>query len=110
MATRKEILELAEALNRAKNQAATCSDINDDGTCNLDMPQIYLSGWRPEEVQQAFDKTNARCHIQKHGKSLVIDIYGYTTGQASRRTRMAELVCESLRNDGYEAFVYYQID
>lgn len=109
MATVKQIKELSEALRRAKESANKYSDSKDDGTCNFDTPQIFLKDWSVEDVHQAFDSADLRCYV-KQGKSLVVDIYGCTSGQGSRRTLMAEAVRDSLKADGYEAFVYYQMD
>lgn len=110
MATEKQIKDLSHALLRAEAHALSYSDVNDDGTCNFDTPQIFLKGWKPEEVQQAFDGAMLNCDIQKSGRNLVVDIRGCTKGQASRRTQMAEAVRDSLKEDGYESYVYYQMD
>ena len=110
MATTKMIDSLSEALLRAKNSALIYADAEDDGTCNFDTPQLSLSEWKPKEVEQAFSKADLRCDIQKSGKGLIVDILGCTTGQGSRRTQMTEAVRDSLKADGYEAYVYYQMD
>ena len=110
MATKTMIDSLSEALLRAKNSALIYADIEDDGTCNFDTPQLSLNGWKRSEVEQAFAKADLRCDIQNSGKGLIVDIIGCTSGQGSRRTQVAEAVRDSLKSEVYEAFVYYQMD
>ena len=110
MATEKQIQELSAALIRAKECANKLSEADDEGTCNFDAPQICLKGWRAEEAQRAFERAELRCDIQKSGNAIIVDVYGCLIGQASRRTQMAKAVRDSLKADGYEAYVYYKID
>lgn len=110
MATDKQINELGIALSRAKEVANQYANVEDTGTCNFDTPQIFLAGWRPVEVQRAFASADLWYEAKTSGNTLIVDIYGCLRGQASRRTQMAEAMRDSLRNDGYESYVYYQMD
>lgn len=110
MATESMIKNLSDALVRAKEKALSFIDMDDGGTCNLDTPQIFLSNWRVDEVKQAVEKADLMCYIQKSGKGLIVDLIGCTSGQGFRRTQMAEAVRDSLKYDGYESFVYYNMD
>ena len=111
MATTNMITSLSEALIRAKAYASMLyGDKEDGGTCNFDTPQLILSGWTEADVESAFSKAGLTCYIKKSGKVLVVDVLGCTSGQGSRRTRMAEAARDSLAEDGYDAYVYYQMD
>jgi hypothetical protein len=110
MATKEMIISLSEALIRAKNMASRYADKEDSGTCNFDTPQINLVGWKRGDIEVAFRKAGLICSIQKTGEGFIADIIGCSSGQGSRRTQMAEAVRDSLKSDGYEAFVYYQMD
>ena len=109
MATKTQINNLSQALKKAYSCAQKVS-IEDGGTCNFDTPQLILTGWRESEIKEAFDAAGLRCYIQKSGKSYVVDVIGCTNGQGDLRTEMAEAARESLKADGYEAYVYYQMD
>ena len=110
MATTEMIIALSEALIRAKDNAARYADESDGGTCNFDTPQINLVGWKRGDIEVAFRKADLVCGVQKTGNGFIVDIIGCTSGQGSKRTQMAEAVRDSLKSDGYEAFVYYQMD
>lgn len=110
MATERQIIELSHALIKAREKASRYENLLDEGTCNFDAPQIFLQNWTSEDIDRAFDKACLRYDIQQRGKNTVVEIYGCLSGQASRRTQMAEAVRDSLKADGYEAYVYYQID
>lgn len=111
MATTNMITSLSEALLRAKAYASMLYGGEEDGgTSNFDTPQLILVGWTEADVESAFLKAELPCYIKRSGNVLVVDVLGCTSGQGSRRTRMAEAVRYSLAEDGYDAYVYYQMD
>lgn len=118
MATKKQIEELSQAIRKASIAALGFLEVPDDGTSNFDTLQIILSsvrteasaGWTSSEIELAFSETGCRCYIQRSGKSLIVDVIGCTSGQGNRRTAMAEAARDSLRESGFDAYVYYQMD
>lgn len=99
MATKEQIAKLHTSLLNAKEQASIFKDANDEGTCNFDTPQLFLKGWRSSDIEQAFKNTG----LSFFRTGYVIDVLGIASGQASRRTKMAEVACKSLKADGYES-------
>lgn len=110
MATRKQIEDLTNSLRRAYAHAMLLADHEDGGTCNFDTPQIMLTGWTDADIKASFDAAGLTYYIQRSKKIAVVDIVGCTLGQGNRRNAMAEATRDSLRIDGYDAYVYYQID
>lgn len=110
MATKKQIKALNTALIKSKERSDAFREEDDYGTCNFDTPQLFLTGWSAEDVRLAFDQTGMRYEVQSVGNRLCVDIYGCASGQASRRTKMAEAIRDSLKEAGYDAYVYYQMD
>lgn len=113
MATHNEVVQLSEALKRANHASAiTALSVEDAGTSNIDSPQIFLNGWTDKNIKDAFDNADLRYYINPSKKKgvRVVDIIGCTRGQGDRRTATAEAVRDSLRKDGYESYVFYQMD
>ena len=110
--TNTQILELTNSLVKAKEYAECQSDVEDEGTCNFDHPQILFDVNTCDAVgiHRAFEAADIECYIQRSGKFIVAEVLGCMHGQANKRTTMAEAFRDSLKNDGYEAYVYYQID
>ena len=110
MATDRQIKELSVALLKALDFAKTFDETEDGGTCNFDTPQIILSGWTRDCVERAFRDTGLRFDVEKSGRLIIVSVFGCSNGQGNRRTTMAEAFRDSLRSDGFDAYVYYQID
>ena len=91
-------------------EAAHAVTIADEGTFNFDTPIIKL----PDGTDIAEFET--REHRQDHGWTLeayedgFFFINGICNGAQYRRTKQAEAIADSLRADGYTAYVYYQMD
>ena len=113
MATHNDVIKLSDALKRAKHESAMVAlSVDDGGTSNMDSPQLFLSGWTDKSIKEAFDHAGLRYYVNpsKNKDVRVVDIIGCTKGQGDRRTATAEAVRDSLRKDGYESYVFYQMD
>ena len=103
----EKILALRVALLKAVANAENVKDTEDGGTCNFDTPGLILKGWKKTEVIEAFLLTGLRPYF---GKDYVVEIFDGCTRQGFRRTAMAEAMRDSLKADGYTAFVDYRMD
>lgn len=101
-----EILALRIALILAKQATEKLKDIDDGGTCNLDLPILVLEQWHKQDIKEAFKGTSLRTSIEGN----CIYIYGAVDGCGFRRTAMARAVRDSLKESGYQAYVRYKID
>jgi hypothetical protein len=102
-----EIRKFVQVLQDAQLVAtAATAKMEDGGTCNFDAPAI-----RDLRVTKAFEESlnNAGFPFFKakyHGVVL-----GFSTrGQAAVRTKAAEVFTKYLKEQGYNAHVYYQVD
>ena len=101
---------LKEALIRAKEAALRFADEDDGGTCNLDAPMLYLKGWKKAEIEEAVNGAELRYFDTKIFGAKFYIICGGTFGQGNRRTAMAEEMCRVLKEAGFDASMYYQMD
>ena len=108
MSKRSEILK--NALIKAKEAALRFADVDDGGTCNFDAPTVFLKGWRKAEVEAAVNGAGLRCWKYRATGSSAYIICGGAYGQGNRRTAMAEEMYRSLKSDGFDAGMYYQMD
>lgn len=108
----KKINDLTEALKRAVLAAQELKDTEDGGTCNFDSPKLFLDGWSRKSIETACKAAGLVCFDHKLFLKDKVGwvICGGTSGQGNRRTRMAERMAESLTNDGYTCYMYYQAD
>lgn len=99
---------LEAAICRAEQAARKYENIADDGTCNFDSPIIMLPKGTSKKKLAEFDRK-----VEKLDYGFWkgwYEIHIPLSGQAYRRTKMAEAAAESLKNDGYDAAVYYMMD
>lgn len=108
--TNAELQELNNALLNAVNAAAMLDETEDGGTCNFDSVtlKIKISAELVSCAWVRLDKMLVRDYGRMWRGCYMVDIP--LSGQANRRTRMAEAACKELINAGYNAFVYYQCD
>lgn len=106
------IEKLREALSTANAVALFFKDTVDDGTANFDHPVLVKpEGMSNKEVQEAFKLAHINCEREKSGLwKNCYHIYGVCMGCGNRRTTMAEKFTEALKQAGYDATVYYQMD
>ena len=103
---------LSEALKRATAAAleAVARDPEDGGTCNFDAPAIALPRWNEAKVKAAAEAAGTGCYSWKlFGEKLFVFPIR-AGGQGNSRTRAAEAAERSLKADGYNATMYYQMD
>lgn len=100
------ISELEQALVKAKNAMMEYADTEDGGSCNFDTPVIRINA--TERQMAMLDYRVVK--VDERGWRGWWFVFLPLMGQANRRTRMAEAACKSLKESGFEASVYYQLD
>ena len=99
--------KLESAICNAKNAAREYENIEDGGTCNFDSPIIHLEKADKKQLAMMdFEVSPIGGRGWKDWYFVNIPL----SGQGARRTKMAEAAAESLKADGYDAMVYYQMD
>lgn len=108
--TSAELKELNNALLNAVNAAAMLDETEDGGTCNFDsvILKIKIPAKFAPQTWVKLDKMLVSDYGRMWRGCYIVDIP--LSGQANRRTRMAEAACKELINAGYNAFLYYQCD
>jgi hypothetical protein len=107
MTTQNKAQQLISAIRKA-NQASINAATNDDsGTCNLDLVFIDLDGFSQSEISEVL---NSQYVDATHFDNLIYELHFTVLGQANNRTRMMKAAAQSLQNDGYKAFINYQMD
>lgn len=107
-----DIQHLADALRKAFDAAVAAEPDNDGGSANMDRPTINLQGWKKAEINQASNMSSVRVgdKIQSSWWKNSREVYIPQKGQGYKLTAMAEACVTSLRESGYSAAVYYQVD
>lgn len=105
-----DLYALNNALLNAVNRASMLDDTEDSGTCNFDSVVIKIT--IPAKLAaQAWVKLD-KMLVSDYGRMwkgcYMVNIP--LSGQANRRTRMAEAARDALVEAGYDAFMYYQMD
>lgn len=105
--------ELVEALRKASEVAIAVreADAEDGGTCNRDSPALDLPGMKPREVEvcaRMVGLTVFDWRLFKH-RLWVFGVPG-PSGQGNLRSRMAEAMTRSLKESGFDATEYCQMD
>ena len=108
--TSADLKELNNALLNAVTAAAMLDETEDGGTCNFDsvILKIKIPAQFVPQTWVELDKMLVRDYGKMWRGCYMVDIP--LSGQANRRTRMAEAACKELNNAGYNAFLYYQCD
>lgn len=100
--------DISKAIKKAR--AAIAVDPEDGGTCNFDAPTLYLKGWNREKVQQAALEAGTDADPWGMWGRIEFVLSCGNVGQGNARTRYAEAMRDSLKNDGYDAGMYYAMD
>ena len=104
----EELIALNNSLIKAAKAAKEFENFgNDGGSCNLDFPAIKID-IRKNEIAKLDYKLGYKLNTKlwKGWRPIEIPL----EGMASRRTRMAEAAVKSMKEDGYDVRVYYQLD
>lgn len=103
--------KLAIALKKANKAAYDVVGYEDGGTCNFDCALIKLPKLTTEEEKIIGDLSGVNIKDKSYG---IWKQYRFVRtvshGQAAMRTRMAEATRDSLKEDGYDCAMYYQMD
>jgi len=108
---KREIERVAEAIIIAKKESESVKSTVDRGSCNLDTVCISLKGWRKGDI----DELSKKCGV---GISERLSGYfsGYrflhieTGGQADLRSAVMESAFKSLKKQGIDCVMWYQLD
>ena len=102
--------KLAEDLKEALAYGLEHAGTDDGGTCNFDSPTLYLPRWNRKKVEAAAKTAGVGCCMwSSFSKSCyVFSVPG--VGQGYTRTNAAEAMKDFLKDRGYEAGMYYQMD
>lgn len=103
-------LKLAEDLKKALAYGLSRAGNDDGGTCNFDSPTICLPRWNEKMVVAAAEVSGIGCHTWTGfgRKRFVFSVPG--VGQGYTRTNAAEAMSQFLKDEGYDAGMYYQMD
>lgn len=105
--TKYEQLErdLKVAVENAKRVAENAED---GGTCNFDSLELRLPRWNREKVKETAKNAGVGAWFSDYWKAFIISVPVFA--QADRRTIQAEEMARTMKELGYSASVYYQID
>lgn len=106
--TKNEFDALEMALLKANEAAQQFANTEDGGSCNFDALAIKVKATE-KQMKQLDWFTFKWGKRHPDGKTWYVIELDYS-GQGNRRTRMAEAACESMKAQGYESSVYYQVD
>lgn len=106
----KDLIRLKEAILVAieAGKKADAEYPDDSGSCNLDSVAIKMKGVR----QSAIDSAGLPGHLapanSRHTRRLYLP--NPSSGRANSRTETAEAMAKSLKEQGIECYVHYQVD
>jgi hypothetical protein len=102
--------KLTADLKQAIESAKAVSNSEDGGSCNYDSLELVLPYWNTEKAESAIESAGLHSftHVRWGARLFIISVpFG---GQGNRRTQQAEAMAKSMRDVGYEASVWYQMD
>lgn len=98
---------LTDDLRAASSAALLSADHDDGGTCNFDSLMLSLPRWNHQKIEDAIENAGLTgYHLT--GSSWCIS--PPIPAQGFRRTAQAEAMRDKMKELGYTAAVYYQID
>lgn len=105
---------LTEALIKAKEAAKAAGTlVLDGGTCNFDNPVMTFDRKERAKAEKAIADAGLRSFewgFARDKKRVALIISGMTLGQGEQRTAMAEAFKDSMKAQGYDCGMYYQMD
>lgn len=84
------------------------AQVEDTGTCNMDAPALRLTRWNAAKVEQACKEAGGGCFKWSCFNRFVICFP--IPGQACKVETAAEAMTKALREMGYDALTYCQMD
>lgn len=100
--------KLADDLQAALAYGLAHMGNDDGGTCNFDAPTLFLTDWDKKLVEAAAKTAGVGCFEWDFCKAYVFTVRG--AGQGYARTKVAEAMSHYLKEQGYNAGMYYQMD
>ena len=82
---------------------------NDGGCCNFDSAAIHLPRWGGKKVEEAAENAGTRA-FKWYGLNGYYVFWPKTHGHGNKRSANAEAMTKALRDMGYEAMMYCQMD
>lgn len=83
------------------------ADVDDNGTCNFDTPWVFVETPLDKDDVREINDTIGCYEVEECCYAIGSRIL---SGQAYRRTKMAEEFVDCLRKLGHTAYVHYRID
>lgn len=103
--------KIAEAIKKAVSSAQQFSEIDDGGTCNFDCAYLFVPGMRKSQAKEIENIAGVSLSLNtSRWQGRILQIIGGRLGQGARQTKMAETMRDSIKQDGFEAGMYYQMD
>ena len=102
--------ELSEDLKAALAYGLERAGTDDGGTSNFDAPTLHLPGWDRKMVEQAAKQAGTFCSIWEAVSESCYIFAVPGVGQGYTRTNAAEAMRDYLRDKGYDAGMYDQMD
>ena len=104
-------LQLSKDLAAAAIEGrAAAAGMIDGGTCNFDSPTLYLKGWSQKKVEQAARAAGLGCFVWNLWGTKYFVFSVNVSAQGDPRTTAAEAMSNYLKQKGYSAGMYYQMD
>lgn len=104
--------QLRDALITAleAGRAAEAANPEDGGTCNFDSAALQLPRWNAALVEQAAREAGTHCFVWTLWGSKSYVFGPSTRAQGNARSRNADAMVAALRQLGYDAYEYCQMD
>lgn len=101
---------LTAALVVAKETAKTVSVGDDGGSCNFDSLELSLPHFNAQKTLDAINDAGLHGYVVTHWGSRLFLVNSPVGRQGSSNTRQAEAMAKVMRDAGYDASVWYQVD
>ena len=110
MAKTDKYTQLASDLTAAVAAARAAAPGPDGGTCNFDSLMLSLPRWNAAKIEAAAKAAGIRTFDSTFFGRKVWLFTVPCGGQADMRTRQAEAMYKAMKEAGYNASVWYQMD
>ena len=100
--------DLKSAVYKAEEFASNSND--DGGTCNFDTLALKLPRYNEKETLKAIESAGTRAYKTSWCGEYFFFISNPVIAQGTKRTAQAEIMANYMRDKGYDAYVYYQMD
>lgn len=94
----------------AAGQEAAAAYDTDEGTCNFDAAALILPRWNRKLLKQAAEEAGTVCSEWSGWIKSAYVFHPRVRAQGNPRSAAAEAMTEKLKELGYDALTYYQMD